>query len=354
MDQHADQLSTNIRQELSKLVPRGSTVLLAVSGGKDSVVLSHAASRRTHEPEEVVTSRSPEELQGVAHWNFLVAHVDHGLRGTHSQKDRIFVESLAEQLGLPFFCKKAADGSIVDQNQGSLEESARQVRYQLLLEMAAEQGAEFVVTAHHRDDQAETVLHNLVRGSGLRGLSGMSVARPLGEHCQLLRPLLSVSRQQIDHYAAAHQLTWCDDHTNADRSFTRNRLRHDVLPYLQTHSNRDIANSLETIARQAREAISIIDEVAGNLLDQCQLERTPVSCRLSRATLQSASEPLIRHMLTLLWIRQCWPRQKMTSRHWSHLSESIVNDTTSRRTLPGSIQMTLDHNIIRFERTNEA
>ncbi|MEJ1930069.1 tRNA lysidine(34) synthetase TilS, partial [Nostoc sp. NIES-2111] len=205
--------------------PADAVWLLACSGGQDSVVLAHLAHR-----------------QGLP---FALAHVNYRLRGPESDMDEIFVRELAAQLGVAFHVSHP----VIDKQAG-VQEQARHARYAFFAQLLQEHGYAGILTAHHAQDQAETILLNLLRGTGLRGLRGMLAYSP---ERKLGRPLLHVPKTDIEAFAKAQNLRWREDGSNAGDAYTRNRLRHHLLPILhQLHPGWE-ANLLST-ATQATEA----------------------------------------------------------------------------------------------------
>lgn len=202
-------------------VPPGR-ILVAVSGGPDSVALLRAL---------VVVGR-----------DLAVAHVNHGLRGEESDGDEAFVRALAAELGVPAMLRRV-DTRAEAAREASLEAVARRLRYRALADMRAVWSGDLVATGHTEDDQAETVLLNLLRGSGLSGLTGMDAGRT-----RLIRPFLSVSRATVLQALEEWEQPYRVDSSNADRRFTRNRLRAEVMPALQQLNPRAIT----TLARSAR------------------------------------------------------------------------------------------------------
>ncbi|HXF70352.1 MAG TPA: tRNA lysidine(34) synthetase TilS [Thermoflexus sp.] len=210
-----------------QLLPSGETVIVGVSGGPDSLCLL-----------DVLRDLAPE--LGIA---LHVAHLHHGLRGPEADADAAFVAELAQAWGLPFTIGKEDVRALAAREGFSLEEAARQARYTFLAEVAARVGSRTIAVAHHADDQVETVLMHLLRGSGLAGLRGMRPRMPLTEYHGLLRrppeglwlvrPLLGVWRREIEAYLQAKGLTSRFDRSNLDLTFFRNRLRHEVLPFLE-------------------------------------------------------------------------------------------------------------------------
>ncbi|MBI1298565.1 tRNA lysidine(34) synthetase TilS [bacterium] len=192
----------------------GTSVVVGVSGGADSVCLLHLLAR--HAPEWQLTLH--------------VAHLDHGLR-PDSAADAEFVAALAADWGLTLHQRRLLPG-VLPRN----EDAARRARYTFLADVAAETGATVVAVAHHAGDQAETLLLHLLRGSGLAGLAAMRPVQPLPQDVpadvRLARPLLGVQRTQILRYLHAHALPYRQDPTNVDTSYTRNWLRHSLLPHI--------------------------------------------------------------------------------------------------------------------------
>ncbi len=199
-------LQSHFNQQLTRRSGHVSRWVIGLSGGLDSVVLLHLAAR----------SIPVEQL--------LVVNIDHQLQASSAQWSA-FCRGLADTLNLPFISQK-----VVVDGASSLERAARQARYRAF--EAILQPDDCLLLAHHQDDQAETMLFRLLRGAGVRGLSGIPERRLLGR-AELFRPLLSVPRQQLLAWAQTEQLAWIEDPSNADLSYDRNYLRHAVLPLLQ-------------------------------------------------------------------------------------------------------------------------
>ena len=201
-------------------------LLLAVSGGLDSICLAHYFIENC-------------ETLGIE-W-LGIAHVHHGLRVGTADRDAKFVEAFTRKYDIPFFLKKL-DGEALKAAEGSLEEIARDARYKALFEIAENgllplfEGRNDVscpiVTAHHAGDQAETMYMRLRRGTTLAGLRGIQALRQ-AQGPFIYRPFLSVTREELLEYAREHNLTWCEDESNSDVKFARNKIRHEFLPHLE-------------------------------------------------------------------------------------------------------------------------
>jgi tRNA(Ile)-lysidine synthase len=213
----------------SMLAP-GDRVVAAVSGGADSVCLFSVLRE--------LSVRLGVTVAGVAHLN-------HKLRGDASDEDERFVAALAARCGVPFFREEAS----AEMAGGNLEQSARRERLQFFSRLIREDKANRIATGHTRDDQAETVLFRLLRGSGLAGLAGILPVTREG----LIRPLLNVSRAEVEEFLGARAMSWREDGSNLDRRFSRNRIRHDLLPQLAREWNPEIAGALGHLAELAAE-----------------------------------------------------------------------------------------------------
>ncbi|HVZ38567.1 MAG TPA: tRNA lysidine(34) synthetase TilS [Candidatus Kapabacteria bacterium] len=210
-------------------------VLVAVSGGIDSMALLDLMAR----------------LAPVMKLELAVAHFDHGLRGEESQEDAMFVVEQAKARGLKSYVGRGDIRKLASLQSLSIEETARKARYQFLSRVARKHAYDVVLTAHNANDNAETLLLNLLRGSGVSGLAGIPPVRPLVEEVIVCRPLLGTERSEIQKYADEVELKWREDATNATMKHTRNRVRHELLPLL-TQYNPAILNTLNSTAEIMR------------------------------------------------------------------------------------------------------
>ncbi|MCC6454406.1 MAG: tRNA lysidine(34) synthetase TilS [Caldilineaceae bacterium] len=245
-------------QARRELFIAGQPVIVAVSGGADSLCLLHAL----------------HQLAPCWRVSLHVAHLDHALR-PESAADAAFVADVAQKLALPFYTTRLTPGILDDDPQG-LEAAARSARYAFLRQVADQMGAPVTLaTAHHQDDQAETLLLHLVQGSGLPGLAGMAWVGQLPDAAQppirLVRPLLATRRAAIHEYLRSEGLAWREDHTNQDPAHLRNRLRHEVLPTLEAIN----PNIHATLARTAHLLATEADHAASR--DRATLDAVTVT-----------------------------------------------------------------------------
>ena len=224
-------LADDLVERVSKIIPRysmltpGDRVGVAVSGGADSVVLLHLLHR----------------LVSKLAIHLTVLHINHGLRGTESDEDELFVQQLAVSLGLEFIGSRAAPAA------GNLEQEARRVRCQFFEQCREQDRLNKIALGHTRSDQAETVLYRFLRGSGLGGLAGM---RPITQD-GLIRPLITTSRAEVRAWAAASRISWREDSSNLSDGFVRNRLRNRVIPALAAEFNPNLEGVLAGMAELA-------------------------------------------------------------------------------------------------------
>ena len=251
------------------MMDRGDLVLVACSGGPDSMALLG-----------VLAEVGPSIGVRLA-----VVTIDHGLRDAGAEQD--LVHARATELGLPFRLERVD----VEREDGSLMQGARTARSAALERVARELGARRIATGHTASDQAETVLMRLLRGAGTRGLAGIPPVR--GPY---VRPLLGCTRSQVLDYLRAHALPWAQDPTNDDVTFARNRLRHEVLPMLAELSP-SVEQVLADTADRLREDRLALDSVAEEALRGATVESSPGSLGLDLAKLAEAPRGLLPHVL---------------------------------------------------------
>lgn len=298
---------------------RETTVLVGVSGGGDSVALLRALAKLR-------------DLH-VGRGRLIAAHFNHQTRGADSQADCEFVIELCRQLHLPH---RIGLPSLPSAHAS--EASLRDQRYRFFRDQAAQDGARWVVLAHTLEDQAETILHRILRGSGLTGLAGMSRARALIEGVALLRPLLTVAREDLRQYLRDLKQPYCEDASNQDPRYTRNRIRGELLPHLAEHYNPQVSTALVRLGQLARQSQATISPLAEQLLEDSLLAETERQVRLDRRVLRKATPYLTQECLTILWKRRAWPLQAMTMLHWEQLAAIAQAEESLSMVFPGEVR----------------
>ncbi len=221
-----------------QLIKPADRIAVGVSGGLDSVVLLHLLVSLGYAP--------------------LVIHINYKLRGEESEADEQLVLRLCASMRLPFEAATLDAKAFAKIHKKSIQASARILRYTFFHQIARRQGLQGVAVAHHRDDQIETVLLNLLRGSGVEGLAGMPVSRPIvsGADVRLVRPLLETPRSDLEAYAKANALQWREDSSNASLQYRRNVIRREILPVIAAHFGNGAVRNIAQAANLTREYVS--------------------------------------------------------------------------------------------------
>jgi tRNA(Ile)-lysidine synthase len=295
--------------------------LVAVSGGPDSCALLHAVAK------QFASDGSFAPL--------VVAHVNHQLRGAESDGDEEYVRALSVSLqstntlrDVQFISTRLDVRQEVNRRKSNLEATARSLRYRWLGEQARTLGMRWVLTAHNLNDQAETTLFHILRGTGLRGLCGMRPRRRLTEGVSLFRPWLNVPRTEILAYLEKHKLASRLDSSNLDTQFTRNRLRRDLLPKLEAEFNPRIIASLAALSEHAAHACRLLDRELKRILIRAELPRAGKLLIFRANVLIGQSTDVLQSLFAFLWKRENWPSSRMGRREWSRLANWIASPKT--------------------------
>ena len=219
-------------------------ILLAVSGGADSTALLYAMAAL--------------KAEGVLSAELLCAHINHQLRGDEAERDEDFVIAQAGKLNLPVTTKRVDVRSFACENKLSIETAARKLRIGALIDIAKANECRWVITAHQKNDNAETVLHRLLRGTGFRGLGGIRPVQTFDNDIKFVRPLLCVGRDEIVEYLKEQNLKWQTDRTNYDCTYRRNYIRHRLIPALQQDCSDCVVEELYELSRSAQRFYNLV------------------------------------------------------------------------------------------------
>jgi tRNA(Ile)-lysidine synthase len=275
--------------EANGLFGPADKILLAVSGGADSTALLYAMCAI--------------KAENVLNGDILCAHINHQLRGAESDGDEAFVVAQADKLNMAVTTKQLDVRGFAHKNKLSIETAARKLRIESLLDIAEANDCKWVVTAHQKDDNAETVIQRLVRGTGFRGLGGIWPLRCFADGIGFVRPLLCVSRGEIVEYLSKRNLKWREDHTNVDCTYRRNFIRHRLLPELQKQCSGSVVEQLSALTQSAQRFYGLVcssaDEVWPQLAD-CTTDNVTLDLKSFLAQHPAVKVEIVRRSLVYL------------------------------------------------------
>jgi tRNA(Ile)-lysidine synthase len=305
-----------------QLLSGGEKLVVAVSGGADSVCLLH------------ILFDLREELKIKLH----IAHLNHQLRGADSDGDAEYVGDLARKLKIPATIEKRDVKGYQKEQRLSLEEAAREVRYRFLAEVARTIGAKRVAAGHTKDDHIETILMHLIRGSGTRGLRGLqpyTLWQSGEESLIIVRPLLEISHQETEGYCRQHKLTPRLDASNLSLSPLRNRVRQQLMPLLESY-NPAVAEALLRTGRIADDDITFLDEQVSRLWEKV-IRQEGKSLILDKAAFEPLPPALKRYLLRAAVEKLLGSAKDIEMRHIEEMLSLATKTAGKRLNLPGGL-----------------
>ena len=313
------------------MICSGEAIVVGFSGGVDSLALLVALY----------------ELRHPLDCHLHIAHLDHQLRGD-STSDAELVKQYANLLKLPFTIKKIDIPALIKQRNQSIEALARKERYEFFETVSKKIGATKVALGHQRNDQAETVLMNLLRGAALTGLRGILPIRD----GKFIRPLLDFSRTEIEEFVAEQGLQPCDDSTNWDRNFLRNRIRLDLLPLLKRDYNRNIQNTLAQNAELLRAESDYLEDIARKALDACLAEPATHDVVILNRLMFLRHHPALRRRILRLAIGQIQGDMKQLAFNHSEFMLQLSEGKSPNRqlNLPNNLEFLRAYNQLIIQR----
>ncbi len=332
-----DRLVRRVRSFIAdaRLIGPEDRVVAGVSGGPDSLTLLH-----------VLVAVVPDPPARVA-----VGYLDHGLRGEAGAEEAAFVRRLAERWGLAFFTDRVDTGAYRRARGLSVEAAARELRYRFLGEAARTFGAARVAVGHTASDQVETVLLNIIRGTGLAGLRGMRPAAPYPapefRELTLIRPLLRIFREETIAACRALGLEPREDPTNLDRRYLRNRIRLDVLPLLR-QINPAVDRAILRLAEAAAADLELVEARAAAALNEAIVSETPAELVLRREVLNGLPPALRVHVFRLALLRLTAAEPAVTAYHLDRLARLSAGKVGASLDLPAGLKARVDYDVVRL------
>ena len=301
-------ITETVLQTLRKKLDITKKYLAAVSGGADSLALADGLWQ--------------------AGFDFVVCHVEHGIRGEESLEDAQFVEEFCCARKIPFYCKAVQAPAFREQEKLSLEDAARRLRYEALEQCAEKAQADFILTAHQKDDQAETFLLRLLRGSGSKGLGAIPFRRE-----RILRPLLTLSGKELREYCRERKIIWREDRTNQDLRYARNRVRKTLMPALVENFTPAVADILCRTAEHLQTDSLFLEKLAAEELQR----RLLVPAASQQGVLLTAEWEMIPEALRFRVLRQFWKkaggRQELSTVNAEDIEQLIQKKRSGKKIL---------------------
>jgi tRNA(Ile)-lysidine synthase len=323
----------NIEKTLKELIETGDKVLVGVSGGADSIALLHVLHR----------------FSQIENYSLIVAHINHMAREKDSDADAGFVERVADKLKLPFYLKKIDVGIERLKLKTSFQDAARIVRYQFFEETLQSVGGNRVALGHTADDQVETILINIVRGSGLKGLAGIPQVRDY-----IIRPFLKFYRKDLDIYLKENDISFREDSSNSDKKYLRNRIRHELIPHLESY-NPGIKKCLQEMSGIAQEDDSLLSQATRDIFKQKLNKDNEKNIIWNIEDFQSYPIALRQRLVREIFCHITGDMQAITAYH----VQQIINLFNSPKTgkilnIPRGVTVTCSYESIFFSKITDA
>ncbi len=328
----SEQPQTGLVQKVSSTIKRydllkkGSTVVAGVSGGPDSMVLLHVL----------------QTLKPAWQIKIVVAHLNHKTRQSESDRDQKFVERWARRWGIP--CVAEDLSALEDKSSASWENFWREARWKFFTNVAREHGAKTIALAHHMNDQAETVLVRILRGTGPGGLAAM---RPgsVRSGLRIIRPLLGVSREEITEYARDHAVRYVKDSSNLLPTFLRNRVRHDLIPHIETNYQEKIQTLLARLATVSAEEEDFIEQMTSKAWDRVLAEEFAHGIAFHIKNLLN-EHPVIQYRIIRKAAEKLGHVRQIDFTHGAKIQDLLLEDTKRAIVLPKGIEVRRQRNLL--------
>lgn len=302
------------------MIKQGDSILVALSGGPDSMCLVNVLS----------------EFAKDFSLRIVAANMDHGIRGAESVSDSIFTEKVSREMGLEYVHKKE---NIRKTKKSSMEEVAREKRYAFFKKAALDYKCGIIATGHTLDDQAETILMRIIKGSSIRGLLGIAPVIS-ADSVRIIRPLINTSKDDILAFLKYEKIPYCIDRTNIDKKILRNRIRHELLPYLESYNPR-IKRSLVNMAASISEDMDFIEAKKN------EIGKMSLTSKIRDLLIQP--ESVRKEIFKNLYEEAGGDLKKLTYRHWKNMDYFLRTSGIGKALdLPGRVKVTKTKDSIEF------
>ncbi len=325
-----EQVKHNILEQ--NLLDQNSKIIVGVSGGADSVCLLKVLL----------------EIKDEFNLTLYAVHVNHGLRGCEADKDQSYVEELCKDWEIPVKTYFIDIRALSKKLSISEEEAGREARYKLFNKVLKSTDSNYIAVAHNRDDQAETVMLNILRGAGLDGLCGMSMKQG-----NIIRPLLNISRNQISEYLRNNSIHYCTDSSNVSSEYARNRVRNELFPEIRRLFGINPVNQLFRLSNLVGEDRDLLDQVSKSSYDAVVLSDED-NVELSAAGLRSLSNAIAKRIIRLAWERINSSRKNLESVHVDQIITLCQNNRTGKKVkLKNGIEVLLSYDRLIFTKAGK-
>lgn len=321
--QEAKKLETKIIEILTPFIKNGDTIIAAVSGGPDSVFLLE------------IIKKLPIKI--------IIAHVNHSLRGEESKKDSDFVKSLCKTE--TFELKTADINKLSKQLKKGLEETGRIIRYKFFDQLAKKHQASYILTAHHADDNLETIIFNLTRGATLKGLAGIKLVDK-----NLLRPLLHTSKKEIIDYLKHHKIPFRKDKTNKNTDITRNFIRHKIVPQLKKLNPR-VTEVIAKNSKLIRQTTDFVQERSEHYLNKLLTHESSTKVEINAKNFRALPEALKENIIRICYKKLIGNTQNLEAIHLNEVLNLISKNIGNKSKKFGKCEIGLKNNIIGLKKS---
>lgn len=319
------------------LLDNNTKLILAVSGGADSVAMTVALNN-------IIRDKK-----------LIIAHINHNLRGRSSDEDQDFVTDLSRQLNLDIHPRSIDVKAFASTQKLSIETAARVLRQNSLIEIANETQCTAIATAHHADDNAETVIHRLLRGTGYRGLAGIhpktAITANTGQST-FIRPMLCATRNEIIEYCTENNIPWRHDHTNDDYAYTRNRIRHLLLPELQTKCKTPLTQQLQNLTRISQKLLAKVDSQTESQWNNTVTNEDSDTIAFDKQNFANLSPIIAVELTRRALVHLGSGQKKLTQHHYNKILQLAKTQHTTKFDLPEGFTASANKQSIILQRTH--